>query len=327
MNQARSLYSPFFRWAIHKGMTTRNAMVGFELPISSHIAREIVPPEVEEVALLLATAFEVVPDVAEILVLGATTGMRRGEFVGIRASALQLDKRQLRVTTAVSGKWVKPTKTRTERDVALDDETAGMLARILERRREVAAFVGVPLADDPYLFSHAPDSSTPMPPDYVTKRVALLKSHLGIENKQSATIAAENEALRLYRGDPQPRPKGRTGPKPKGGMSFAEIGAALGRSERGASLAVEAAERREAAAASGVRPFDGSVLALRKFTSSELLDAGFSVAAVAQRQGHGPQVLVKHYGKRRESADRKAAEHLGRFVHLPLSPGTGTRTG
>lgn len=320
MNQARSIYSPFFRWAIHQGMTTRNPMVGYQLPTSTHVSREIVPPEVEEVALLLATAFEVVPDVAEVLVLGATTGMRRGELVGIRASSLRLDKQQLRVTTAVSGKRVKPMKTRTERDVALDEETTAMLARILDHRRDVAAFVDVSLADDPYLFSQAPDSSTPMPPDYVTKRVAVLKGHLGIDNKHPATIAAEDEALRLYRGAPQPRPKGKTGPNPKGGMTFAEIGAALARSERWAFLAVDAAQRREAAKAAGARSFDGSVLALRKFTSSELLDAGFSVAAVAQRQGHGPQVLVKHYGKRRESADRKAAEHLGRVVHHPLSP-------
>lgn len=315
MNQARSLYSPFFRWAIHQGMTTRNPMVGYELPTSTHVAREIVPPEVEEVALLLAAAFQVIPDVAEVLALGATTGMRRGELVGIRASALRLDRLQLRVTTAVSGTRVKSTKTRTERDVALDEDTAAMLARILESRRDVAALVGVPLADDPFLFSHAPDSSAPMSPDYLTKRVAVLKSHLGIENKQPATIAAEDEALRMYRSNRQPRPKGKTGPKPKGGMTFAEIGEALGRSERWASLAVAAAERRETASANGSPRFDGSVLALRKFTSSELLDAGFSVAAVAQRQGHGPQVLVKHYGKRRLSADRKAAEHLGRVVH------------
>ncbi len=56
-------------------------------------------------------------------------------------------------------------------------------------------------------------------------------------------------------------------------------------------------------------------IALRKFTSSELLDAGFNISMVAQRQGHGPQVLAKHYAKRRRSADRKAAEHLGRVVH------------
>ena len=61
--------------------------------------------------------------------------------------------------------------------------------------------------------------------------------------------------------------------------------------------------------------FDGSILALRKFTSTELLDAGFNVSMVAQRQGHGPEVLVKHYAKARQSADRKAADHLGRVVH------------
>jgi hypothetical protein len=53
------------------------------------------------------------------------------------------------VTTAVSGKRVKATKTRTERDVALDHETAAMLARTLGRRYELAAMVGVEIADDP----------------------------------------------------------------------------------------------------------------------------------------------------------------------------------
>jgi hypothetical protein len=57
--------------------------------------------------------------------------------------------------------------------------------------------------------------------------------------------------------------------------------------------------------------FDGSMVALRKFTSSELLDAGFNISMVARRQGHGPHVLVKHYARGRPSADRKAAEHLG----------------
>ncbi|MDP9387033.1 MAG: hypothetical protein M3Q48_03705 [Actinomycetota bacterium] len=110
-------------------MTPRNRMVGFELPTSTHVARETVTPEVEEVALLLGTAFEVVPEVAEVLALAATTGMRRGELVGIRKSALRLKEAQLRVAAAVSGKRVKSTKTGTERDVSLDEETAAMLGR------------------------------------------------------------------------------------------------------------------------------------------------------------------------------------------------------
>lgn len=61
--------------------------------------------------------------------------------------------------------------------------------------------------------------------------------------------------------------------------------------------------------------FDASIVALRKFTSSELLDAGFNISMVAHRQGHGPQVLMKHYAKSRRSADRRAADHLGQVVH------------
>ncbi len=91
----------------------------------------------------------------------------------------------------------------------------------------------------------------------------------------------------------------------------------LGRSERRASLAVAAAERRELAQASGRGHlnFDGSILAVRKFTSSELLDAGFNVSVVTQRQGHGPQVLTRHYSKSRGSSDKRAVEHLGWVVH------------
>ena len=100
-------------------------------------------------------------------------------------------------------------------------------------------------------------------------------------------------------------------------MSFREIGAALDRSERWASLAVATAERREEASAAGPTQlhFDGSILGLRKFTSSELLDAGFNISVVAERQGHGPQVLTRHYSKSRASSDRRDAEHLGRLVH------------
>jgi hypothetical protein len=157
-----------------------------------------------------------------------------------------------------------------------------------------------------------------MPPDHVTKRVALLKEHLGIANKRPETITLEDQALRLYRQQPAARPAGKVGRNPAGGMFDVAIGERLGRSERWATLAVASAQRREAARQHGcpsAAMFDGSILALRKFTSSELLDAGFNISMVAQRQGHGPQVLVKHYSKARRSADRKAAEHLGRVVH------------
>ena len=318
LNQAKSLYVPFFRWAKRRGMTLRNPMVDFERPTSTYRPRERTPPEVEELTLLLATAVEVTPEIAPLLVLGAVTGTRRGELVAIPRSAVDWKRNQITVDTAISSKGtVKLTKTRRGRTFHVDPDTMGMLQRHCDHMDQRAHTVGVVLETDPFLFSLVPDCSKPMPPDYLTKRVGLLKGYLGIENKRPEVVALEEEALRLRRSPPQQRAESRSGPLPNGGMSLREIGQQLGRSERWASLAVASAERREHAQASGHAglDFDGSILALRKFTSSELLDAGFNVSMVAQRQGHGPQVLTRHYSRSRTSSDKQAAEHLGRVVH------------
>ena len=77
----------------------------------------------------------------------------------------------------------------------------------------------------------------------------------------------------------------------------------------------------------GPADFDATILALRKWTSSELMDAGFNPSAVSDRQGHTVQVMLHHYSSRRRSADRAAADHLGARVHgstVPL-PGSTTR--
>jgi integrase len=317
MNDARSLYAPLFRWAKRRRIVARSPMAEFELPTSRHVAREHVPPEVDQLCRYLEVALEVIPDVAPVLTLGAVTGMRRGELVGVRRSRLLPKAGKLVVDAAyASGGRVKTTKTRKEREVAIDGATMAMLLRHCERMDERAELCGVSVPPDGFVFSLEPNCSRPMEADYLTKQVARLKDHLGIADKRPATIALEDEALQLYRSDPAPRQAGRSGPAPAGGMSYREIGRRLGRSERWAQLAVASAERREAAARAGTtQVFDGSIIALRKFTSSELLDAGFNLSAVAQRQGHGPEVLVRHYAKARPSADRKAADHLGRVVH------------
>lgn len=316
INQATSLYGPFFKWAKRRGMVRRSPMAEFERPTSTQIATERVPPEVEELSLYLKAAVEIIPEAAPLLVVGAVCGARRGELVGLRRSRVNWRDGQLTVDSAIDGKRVKPTKNRKERSFHVDEETLAMLARLCDEQDDLARAAGIELDADPYLFTLAIDCSEPMAPDYVTKRVALLKSHLGVEDKRPETIELEDEALRLYRTGDWTRPAGRTGPAPRGGMTFREIGERLERSERWAAKAVASAERREAVRARGDQlAFDGSIIALRKFTSSELLDAGFNISMVAQRQGHGPQVLAKHYAKGRKSADRKAAEHLGRVVH------------
>ncbi|MGH9153978.1 MAG: site-specific integrase [Acidimicrobiales bacterium] len=315
MNQARSLYVPFFRWARSRRFVSRNPMTEFQVPTSSQVSKERTPPEIEQLTRLLNASVAFVPDIAPVLTLGAVTGMRRGELAGIRRSNVLWSQSRLMVDTAVDGRRVKTTKTRKERTFYVDDATLAMLRRHCDDMNERAAAVGLTIAPDAFVFSLEPDCSQAIPPDYLTKRVAVLKDHLGVADKRPETIAMEDEALRLFREPPTPRPAGKTGPAPKGGLSYREIGDRLGRSERWAALAVASALRREGALPLILERFDASIVALRKFTSSELLDAGFNISMVAHRQGHGPQVLMKHYAKSRRSADRLAAEHLGAVVH------------
>lgn len=199
-----------------------------------------------------------------------------------------------------------------------------MLLKHCDRMDERAAAAGMELADDPFVFSLKLDCSERMSPDYVSKRILILKEHLGIANKHPDVIEQEDEALRLFRQKPEARPEGRPGPKPKGGLSYAEIGRRLARSSRWAAMAVGSAERREVAGMHGdIELFDGSAIALRKFTSTELLEAGFKIASVADRQGHSPEVLLRHYAQPRPAASRKAADHLGRLVHGSAEPDDG----
>jgi integrase len=282
MNAARNLYAPMFRWARRRGIVHHSPMAEFQLPTSLHVARERVPPEAEQLSRYLAAALEVVPDVAPVLSLGAVTGMRRGELVSIRRSGFDPRRGRLRVDTAIAGKRVKTTKTRVERDVALDAATVEMLERHCAEMDERAALFGASVPRDGFVFSLEPDCSLPMPAEYLTRQVSVLKEHLGIGTKRPETIALEDEALRLFRQPPGPRPPGKRGPAPKGGMSFPEIGRRLGRSQYWAQLAVRSALRREEAAARAeTESFDGSILALRRFTSSELLDSGFNISLVA----------------------------------------------
>ena len=317
MNQAKALLSGAFKWALRTGKVLHNPMIGFQLPKSKYTRREKLPPETSDISLILHSAWEHTPDIAPILTLAATTGARLGELVALGHSDIDWNRELMWITGAAdSDGSIKETK-RSEhrREVPLDAGTLTVLRRQIEENDSRASFCDTPLALDPFIFSLDPDSSRPMLPGYVTKRLQVLKGHLGVEDKRPETIALEDEALRLRRFGAVDR-SGRRGPAPLNGsaMSYEDIGESLSRSQMWARRACDASLRREEVAGPEVN-FNLSFNGFRKFTSSELLDAGFNISVVAQRQGHGPQVLTKHYSKARMSARRKAADHLGRVVH------------
>lgn len=317
MNQAKALLSGAFKWARRTGKVLHNPMIGFQLPKSTYVPREKLPPETTDISLILQAAWEHTPDIAPILTLAATTGARLGELVAPRLSDLDWDRETLWINAAadVDGSLKETKRSQHRRAVPLDEGTLQVLRTQLEDVTRRAAAIGVPLAEDPFFFSIEPDASRPMLPGYVTRRLQVLKGHLGAEDKRPETIALENEALRLRREGTVNR-TGRRGPPPKDGtaMSYDDIACELERSQMWARRACEAALRREQREGRELN-FNLSFNGFRKFTSSELLDAGFNISVVAQRQGHGPEVLTKHYSKARMSARRKAADHLGHAVH------------
>jgi integrase len=318
MNQANALLSGAFKWARRTGKVLHNPMVGFQVPKSTYVPEEKLPPEASDVSVILNVAREHTPDIAPILTLAATTGARLGELVALRRSDVDFGRRTLRVRAAadLDGSLKSPKRAQHRREVPLDEGTLAVLRRQTEQMAERVGLIGVQLWRDAFLFSDDPECSTPMRPSRVTKRLQELKGYVGLEDKRPETVALEDEALRLRRCGEVVR-SGRPGPAPTEGaaMSYDDIAKALGRSQMWARRACDAALRREDSTSNGRLNFNLSFNGFRKFTSSELLDAGFNISVVAQRQGHGPQVLAKHYSKARLSAQRRAADHLGRVVH------------
>ncbi len=249
MNQAKALLNGALRWARRRKMIAKNPMAEFELPRSKHIKREVVPPEIDELIKLLNDANQHDMVLAPVLALAATTGMRRGELSGLRRDRVDLANARLRVDNAVNdagGVIVeKTTKTHQARWLSLDPATCEMLRAHMTSMDARAEVFGVSVDPGCFVFSLEPDCSGPMRPEFMTRRMRVLRNRLGLANES----------------------------------------------------------------------FETSILALRKFTTTELMDAGFNPSAVSGRQGHTVQVMLAHYSKRRKSADEAAAAHLGERVY------------
>lgn len=249
MNNARAALSGAYKWARRHGKVTAHPMRAFELPKSTKVPKRTTAPEIDELRVLLAEAARSDPEFSPVLILAATTGMRRGELSGLRRNRINLDRGELRVERSISeidgAVEDKPTKTHDTRLVRLDSATVDFLRAHLASLDERARSLGCTIAADGFVFSLDPSCSQPMRPELMTRRMRRLRKQLG------ATAA----------------------------------------------------------------DFDATILAMRKWTSTELMDAGFNPATVSGRQGHTVQVMLTNYASRRASADQAAADHLGSVVH------------
>jgi hypothetical protein len=102
------------------------------------------------------------------------TGSRRGELCALTWGDVDVERAVLWVPNSIAqtkaGLKKKPTKTRKGRRVALDPYTLELLAEHRQRCVDRCSALGCSLSREAYLFSPAPDGSTPFVPRSVTQR-------------------------------------------------------------------------------------------------------------------------------------------------------------
>jgi integrase len=128
------------------------------------------------------------PEYARAIFITATTGLRRAELCALRRRRdVDWDSGVLTVAWSIFDRpglpqQEIPTKNRRARPVALDDETLRHLRQQLEFMEDRAEACGVELDDDAYLFSDAPDGTTPWKPGAITRYFDRLRKRVGVEH-------------------------------------------------------------------------------------------------------------------------------------------------
>ncbi|MGH9099546.1 MAG: tyrosine-type recombinase/integrase [Acidimicrobiales bacterium] len=147
--------------------------------------RRVKAPSVDVVRSIIESAEERDPRLAALLMLGALTGMRRGELCGLRWSDVDFDRAELEVSRSVivvpGGLSEKSTKTDRVRPVALDEVGVALLVEYRARVDKWAGQAGATVNVDAYVFSPYVDGSSPFRPDNVTGFFIRVRDSLGLD--------------------------------------------------------------------------------------------------------------------------------------------------
>jgi len=148
--------------------------------------RRVKAPAVDVVREIITAAEERDPRLATLLMLGALTGMRRGELCALRWTDVHLDLGELEVARSVvitsGGLAEKTTKTDRVRRVALDEVATALLTQHRARTDEWARLADASVANDAFVFSSQVDGSTPFRPDTVTGFFMRVRDSLGYKD-------------------------------------------------------------------------------------------------------------------------------------------------
>ncbi len=147
---------------------------------------KISPPDPEQLGRVLERAGRESPELAVYLLLAAATGARRSELVALRWSDVDLGDSTVEISRGIvigqDGPVEKDTKTHASRRVSLDAQTTVVVAGHLGAMRLRSEACGVVLAEDAFVFSHAPDGGEAWFPASVSRSFKRLCDREGIAN-------------------------------------------------------------------------------------------------------------------------------------------------
>lgn len=196
MYQTLVLLNGTYKWAKRNRRVRLNPIAEVEVPQSTRVAKEIVPPDVDALLRLLRAAADSEEEFGLACHLGAVTGMRRGELCGLRWSRVDIEAGALSVESTVNdagGTVVVDdfTKTRRTRRVGLDPHTVELLRQHHDLMTNRAQACGTTLAADAFVLSHDSEGARPIRPEYMTRRMRQLRSSLGMDGSDfDATLQA-----------------------------------------------------------------------------------------------------------------------------------------
>jgi integrase len=152
-------------------------------PSANHTAPD--PPSAEKAAAVIGAAWGD-PDWGLLLWVIIVTGMRRGEISALRWRHVDFATNTLIVQRAnaqpKSGVKEKQTKTRQQRRIAIDPQTAALLREHRDRWEQRCHLLGVAFRDDMFVFSPTPDGSSPYGPRSLSHRYRRLAVKLGLRS-------------------------------------------------------------------------------------------------------------------------------------------------
>jgi integrase len=185
VRQVHAIIRRAFRQAVLWGWANTNPAVNATPP--RMVKPDLSPPDVEEVAALLAAADEFEPEFGRFLHVAATTGARRGELCALKWGNVNFSAQTLTIEHSIiempgGGMIEKDTKTHAMRRIALDEETVAVFKTQRGEAEVRAAIADLDIGDDAYVFSREIDGSTPWRPDSVGKRFREIRDSLGLTN-------------------------------------------------------------------------------------------------------------------------------------------------